>query len=352
MDDQVRRAQVVYVGETHDNPASHRIEEEVLAVLNEHNPGKVALAMEMFTPAQQPILDRWSAGELSEKQFLKQVNWYGNWSMNFAFYRPLLQYCKEHNIPVLGLNAEQELKKQVARTPFTDLPAEQRAELPDMTDDPYQQAMVASVYSGHDMGQAMRDGFQRVQTLWDETMAQSVADYLKQQNADHQVLVIAGGNHVRYGFGIPRRVFRRIPTSYLLIGSTELNVPESKQDRLMDIVKPDYPMPPYHFMLFTAYEDLPVSGVKLGIMLEKTEGGLLVKGVMPASAAEEFGLATGDLLTEVDGIRLEDNFDLIYELQQKTIGDRVRLTILRNGEQSVKMIEFSESNQQPHHGMR
>jgi uncharacterized iron-regulated protein len=85
--EQVTQARVVYVGETHDNPASHRLQLEILQHLQANNPGGTALAMEMFTPDQQPVLDRWIQGELSEREFLRQVGWFENWRMNFGYYR-------------------------------------------------------------------------------------------------------------------------------------------------------------------------------------------------------------------------------------------------------------------------
>ncbi|MCF6267640.1 MAG: ChaN family lipoprotein [Desulfuromusa sp.] len=336
----VNRTQVVFVGETHDNPASHRLQGEILQTLQQHNPGKVTLAMEMFTPSQQPVLDLWIEGKLPEKEFLQQVDWYHTWQMNFAFYRPLLNYCREHKIPLLALNAEKTLKRKVAQTPLAELAEEDRQLLPDMSHhDPYQEAMVQAFFSDHKMGQTTLDGFQRVQTLWDETMAQNLANYLNNQGKDHQVLVIAGGNHVRYGFGIPRRLFRRIPVSYLLIGSEELDIPEDKQDRLMNVIKPNYPMRPYDFLTFTKYEDLPNPGVKLGIMLDKTDGGLIVKGVIPGSIAEQQGLQEGDILTQIEDQILTKPFDLIYELQQKKAGDKIELTLIRNEQVMTKIVD-------------
>ena len=346
--EQILRVQVIFVGETHDNPASHRLQEEILAALQQHNPGQITLAMEMFGAGQQAVLDRWVAGELSEKKFLKQVGWYQNWRMNFAFYRNLLNYCRDHQIPILALNTTEEIRQKVGSTPFEELAEADRQRLPQMDQtDPYHMAMVKSFYAGHKMGQAMEAGFQRVQTLWDETMAESLANYLKEHNRTHQVLVIAGGNHVRYGFGIPRRMFRRIPSSYQLIGSEELNIPEDKRDRLMNVNKPAYPMPPYHFMTFTAYEDLPQPGVKLGIMLDKAEGGLLIKGIIPGSVAEHNGLLENDLLIQIDSQQLLEPFDLIYELQQKKLGDTAELHLLRQGEPLVKSIELKENSQHP-----
>ena len=54
-------SQVVYVGETHDNPASHRLELEVLKALAERYPGEAALGMEMFSDDQQPLVDHFDA---------------------------------------------------------------------------------------------------------------------------------------------------------------------------------------------------------------------------------------------------------------------------------------------------
>ncbi len=341
MFDHARRAQVTFVGETHDNPASHRLEVDILNALQQHNPGNITLAMEMFTPSQQPILDLWTAGKLSEKEFLQQVDWFHTWRMNFSFYRPLLNYCRDHKIPILALNVENNLKQKVSHTPFDQLSAEEQLLLPDIVEDPYQQAMVKSVFSAHKMGQAMIDGFQRVQTLWDETMAQNLANYLQKTGEDHQVMVVAGGNHIRFGFGIPRRLFRRHPVTYVLIGSEELDIPADKQDRLMNIKTPDYPLLPYHFMTFTAYEDLENPGVKLGVLLDQIDAGLQIKEVIADSIAQRNDLQVGDILTQIDAQPIKQLFDLIYELQQKKPGDTIYLTLERNNKIMTKTIIVS-----------
>ncbi len=352
--DHAARAQVVFVGETHDNPASHRLQLEILQELEKRTPGNLSLAMEMFTPVQQPVLDRWVAGELSEKDFLKEIDWYNTWRMNFALYRDLLLYCKDHQIPIVALNIEKSLQRRVGMNPLDQLSTEERQQLPEMVDDPYQMAATKAFYSGHQMGGAAADGFQRVQTLWDETMAENLASYLlSEAGRDRQVVVIAGGNHVRYGYGIPRRMFRRIPASYLLVGSREIEIPESKQHQQMDIEMPQFPMPAYDFVTFTKYEELDSPGVKLGVMIEAAEGGLEIKGVLPGSVAETAGLQKGDLLTELDGeIALRDPFDLIYELKQKSVGAKIELTLKRGAEVLTLPVEFTEKEPPRHQGMK
>ena len=331
-------ARLVYVGETHDNPASHRLQLTVLRAMAARYPHRVAVGMEMFTPSQQDVLDRWVAGELSEKEFLKQSRWYAVWNMDFAYYRDLLVFARDHHIPVVGLNADKDLVRAVGQKAFEQLDAAERQRLPqiDMSD-PYHRAMVEAIYGGHSQGNSMLDGFLRVQSLWDEAMAESVVRFLNGRDDETwRMVIVAGGNHVRYGYGIPRRVFRRLPTSYTLIGSRELDIPESKKDRLMDVEMPDFPMPPYDFMAFTEYEDLPQQEVKLGAMLDDSQGEVLIKGVIPGSAAAEAGLQEGDIIRHFNGLPIEEAFDLIYEVKQRQEGERATL-IIERGEQTLSL---------------
>ncbi|BCR03916.1 hypothetical protein DESUT3_09850 [Desulfuromonas versatilis] len=345
----VSDSRIVYVGETHDNPASHRQELAVLTALAERYPGQVAMGMEMFTPSQQPVLDRWVAGELDEKAFLKQSRWYDTWRMDYELYRPLLEFARRHKIPVVGLNAEKTLVKAVGQFDFSELPEQIRSQLPEMDfNDPYQRQLVEAIYGGHAHGNSQLDGFLRVQTLWDETMAHNVAAYLGAPGREKtRMLVVAGGNHVRFGFGIPRRVFRRLPSSYSLVGSREIVIPEDKQDRLMDVEIPEFPMLPYDFLQFTEYEDLDKQEVRLGVMLGGEEDGVRVQGVLPGSAAEAAGLTAGDRLLSLDGAALEENFDLVYAVKQKRPGDRALLEVAREGEKLTLEVLFTAT---PAHG--
>lgn len=329
-------SRIVYVGETHDNPASHRLEVQILQGLAERHPGRIALGMEMFVRSQQPVLDRWVAGLLDEKAFLKESRWYDTWRMDFAYYRDLLNYARDHHIPVIALNAEKELISVLrAKTPEQLTPGE-RAQLPELDlGDTYQRAMVKAIFGGHSHGAMHLDGFVRAQTLWDETMAESAARYLTSPaGKDRHLMVVAGGNHISYGFGIPRRVFRRLPTSYVLIGGREIEIPPDKQDRLMDVTIPEFPLLPYDFLAFQAYEDLPNKGVSLGVTIEPTATGrgLVVTGVVTGSNAERAGVRQGDLLLALDGETLTENFDLVNSVKQKRPGDHGTLRVERQGQ--------------------
>jgi len=338
----VTDARIVYVGETHDNPASHRLQVAILRAMAERWPGQVSLGMEMFTPAQQQVLDDWVAGRLDEKTFLKRAHWFRTWSMDFALYRDLLELAREKRIPIRGLNADKKLVRQIGRKTVAQLPDEVRRSLPEMDlNDPYQTALVEAIFGGHSAGGAMLDGFRRVQTLWDETMAANIAAWLgRPGNEKMRMVVVAGGNHVRNGFGIPRRVFRRLPTSYVLVGSREIDIPPERKDRLMNVRVPAFPMPAYDYLAFTAYEIHDRDRVKLGVLLSEDDGRVTVGSVVPGSSAERAGLQQGDRILRIGDQPVRESFDLVYEISRLKAGDERVLAIERQGKELEVNVRF------------
>ncbi len=335
-------ARIVYVGETHDNPASHRLELMLLEALAERYPQKVALGMEMLTPEQQPVLDRWVAGEISEKDLLEQSRWYEIWRMDFDYYKALFQFCREKGIPIIGLNATREQVQAVASGDLSQLDEVQRAQIPELDmSDPYQQALAKAVFGGHDHGGGDEARFLRVQTLWDETMAANVARYLSSPEGDgRRMLVVAGGHHVAYGIGIPRRVFRRLPVSYVLVGNDDLEYAAGKGEKVMDVTLPRMPMPPYDYILYTKYERLPRQQVRMGILLGESDKGVEIQGVLSSTPAARAGLQKGDIIRTLDGETVTKSFDVIYAIKQKRPGDEVVLTVERNGQRKRLTVRF------------
>ena len=342
---------IIYVGETHDNPASHRLELQVLEAVAKRYPGQLSIGIEMFNPTQQDGLDRWVAGDLDEKSFLKDVDWFGNWKMDFAYYADILHFARDNRIPVIGLNATREMVKTVGRNSLEELDVETRARLPEFDlDDPYQKAMTTSIYREHGPGQSMLDGFLRIQTLWDETMAESIVAHMRSQQPDHRMVVMAGGNHVRYGFGIPRRVYRRMPTSYVLVGSRELVVPKAKQGQIMDVDLPHFPMVPYDYMAYTEYESLPGERVKLGVRFKEADGRIQVEAVVPGSAADQAGIEAGDFIEFLDDKPINDSFDLVYEISKRQRDDEADMIIDRNGKPASLKVIFTPLPPMADHG--
>jgi membrane-associated protease RseP (regulator of RpoE activity) len=188
----------------------------------------------------------------------------------------------------------------------------------------------------------MVDSFYRRQTLWDESMARGVADYMR-QNPEHQMMVVAGGWHVRYGFGIPRRVHRRLPIPYVLVGEQHLEIPSEKEGQLMDVTMPSFPMRAVDYLVYQEYEVFRAKGVKLGVMLDDSEdeAGIGIAGVAPGSAAERAGIEKGDRILSFDGTTLVDSFDLIYATRSKRAGDSVTIELLRGELRQTLEVKFT-----------
>ncbi len=173
-------AALVCVGETHDNIHAHRVEQSVLRELYRRFPGKIAIGMEMFRDPQQDALDRWTRGELSELEFLKEAKWYDNWGSDFGYYREILAFAKENRIDVIALNPSEELQEEVSRSGLDNVPVDLRPKLPVIGEpDPYQRAAMKAIYVGHHSSEGMFDSFFQVQMLWEETMAERIVDYLR-----------------------------------------------------------------------------------------------------------------------------------------------------------------------------
>lgn len=344
--DVIGGSRVIYVGETHDNVCAHQVQLEVIKGLAERFPGKVAVGMEVFQRPYQEAMDQWSRGELSEREFLKRSGWYSNWGMDYGYYRAILEYIREGHIPLLALNAPVDLVKEVRRRGLDGLSKDWQNKLPTMDlSDPHHRKLVEAFYQAHPPTSAKSfDAFYQVYVLWDETMAETVANYLATEEGWHKkVVVLAGGNHIRYGFGVPRRAFRRLPVAYTIVLPMEVSVPEDKKDRLMDVNLPDIPLAPADFYWMVAYEDLKRKRVRLGLMFEESNGNLKVTKVVHGSLAATAGVQAGDILVSLDGESLGEFFDLLYLLSQKRPGDVGRLVIQRGNESLEMTLRFQSS---------
>lgn len=111
---------VVYVGESHTSLEDHRIQLQILGGLYRRNPD-MALALEMFPRRVQPVLNRYAAGELTEEDFLREVNWAETWGYPFQLYRPLLAFAREKGFKIIGLNAPREVVHKIARQGLVSL---------------------------------------------------------------------------------------------------------------------------------------------------------------------------------------------------------------------------------------
>jgi uncharacterized iron-regulated protein len=341
--DMISGARLVCVGETHDNLEAHRVELNILRELYRRFPGGVAIGMEMFREPDQEVLDRWTKGELSEIEFLRATKWYENWGSDFGYYRDILVFARENRIDVVALNPPRELQEAVRESGLDNVPERFRASLPKIGEpDPYQRAAMKAVYGAHIQSEGMFEAFFRVQLLWEETMALRIAEYLRSPRGEGKKLVtLTGGWHVKYGFGIPKKVIRRMPVPYAIVLPEEISIPEEKKDQVMDVDLPSIPLLPGDFLWVVRYEGLEGKQVLMGVRLAAKDNEVLVEGVLPGSPAEKAGILSGDRILYFEGQRVLDVTDLILRVREKKQGDEAAVVVRRDGVEKPLRVRFS-----------
>jgi len=322
---------VIFIGESHDQTEHHQNQVRIIQGLIAK--GKdVVLGMEMFERSQQPTLDRWSQGLLSEEEFLKEVEWDTTWGMDYELYKGILDVVRAHHLKVLGLNAPRDLVRKVAENGLQGLSPEDRKTLPeiDLTDGQHR-AYIAAIYKGHEKGSAKDfENFYEAQCLWDEGMAESLSEFLISSQAEGKtVLVFAGSGHIVFGFGIPNRFHRRTPTPYQTI---LLKAWREKLDGDFTFTGASSLLA--NFLWITQPNPPEKKRPRIGVILkQQKEGqkGLRVEKVIPESPAEKAGLYPGDQLVSVEGKEITKIKDIHHALEQKGWGNDITFTIVREG---------------------
>ena len=209
----------VCVGEEHSNPHNHWVELEVARHVFPHWPHG-ALGLEMIQRPFQGVLDDFAAHRIDETALRSRVGWDERWGYDFGFYGPTIAAALAANAALVALDAPTELTKQVAHHGIASLSPEDQAKLPeldlhDATHRAWFDSLMedmggadahahAAAGSGSDApgddddGAAMTmpsaDDIYAVQVIWDETMADTAATWLKAHPDGHMV-ILAGNGH-------------------------------------------------------------------------------------------------------------------------------------------------------------
>ncbi len=197
----------VFLGETHLDETTHRLEAYLLADLLERTHGKLVLAMEMFERDVQPVLDDYLSGRISEQEFLEASRPWRNYRTG---YRALIELAKAHGIPVVASNLPRPLRRKLAMQgePGMDLLSPQeRAWLPPEihpNSDGYWRRF-ERVVRGHGSVQG-----RFIQQLWDNCMGAACAEALK-KHPGFCVLHVNGGFHSSHQQGTVEQFRLRAP---------------------------------------------------------------------------------------------------------------------------------------------
>jgi uncharacterized iron-regulated protein len=227
--DALDAADVLFVGETHDNAVAHMLEAELLRRADERYSQRraVALSLEMFERDVQTVLDEYLAGLISERHFLLSSRPWNNYATD---YKPLVEYARAHHLPVIAANAPARYVSRVSsegQGSLAPLSKEARAWLPPL---PFNEASAAYTAKFNEFmsggpaatppnataqSQAANPHAQanphggahllEAQTLRDASMAYAISEYLK-RGRDPLVVQVNGTFHSEERMGVPEHL--------------------------------------------------------------------------------------------------------------------------------------------------
>ena len=223
-------ADVVLLGEQHDDPATHRLQLAVLEGLARRR-GQIVLSLEMFERDVQEPLDHFQMGHTPEAEFLAEAR---PWPRYATDYKPLVDLAIAQKWPVVAANVPRPVASAVAKgglAVLADRPESERAwQASDRqcaaTGDYFERFVQAM--GGHPAdsakesddakareARASSERYYASQCLKDETMAESIAQAVVAGSRGGKrplVVHVNGAFHSDFRQGTTERVARRLPT--------------------------------------------------------------------------------------------------------------------------------------------
>ena len=205
-------ASVVYVGENHRKAEHHAAQLKVIESLYAEK-GPISVGMEMFARSYQGVLDKWSDGELTMEELLRQSHWYANWRFDHELYSPILEFVKANRIRLVALNLPFHIPSKIRVGGIEHLADEEKKFLPAEIDTSItrHREYVESVFNRHGFNSRTRfEDFYMAQCVWEDGMAEAVAT----QSDPRPMVVVVGNGHIQYKYGIPDRAHKRTGESF------------------------------------------------------------------------------------------------------------------------------------------
>ncbi len=240
--DRLSKARAVCVGEEHPNPHHHWAQLlSVREISKRIGKDKLALGLEMIQRAFQGPVDDYVAKKIDAATLQSRVGWAERWGYEWTYYAPVLDATIAAGGVILALNTPKELTKKVVRQGLESLTPDEKAQMPelkldDVTHRAWFDALMSDLGGGaahstkkgappaeeaaptetkpanpHGAGGNMQmpsaDRIYTAQVLWDETMADGSAKWLK-ANPNGHLIILAGNGHC-HDSAIVNRLKRR-----------------------------------------------------------------------------------------------------------------------------------------------
>ena len=202
------KADVVFLGETHDDSVAHAIQYEVFKGVFEKvgKSRKTKLSLEMFARDVQTIVDEYLGGMITEKHFLASSRPWGNYKTD---YRPLVEFAKTNKLPVIAANAPRRYVNMVSRkgrASLDNLVPEAKQWLPPLPFD-IASAKYAAKFNAM-LGGHGSENILDSQALWDASMSHAIAVNLEKNGL---IIHLNGSFHTANRLGTVEHLLKYKP---------------------------------------------------------------------------------------------------------------------------------------------
>ena len=199
----LKSSDVIFIGELHTHQASHKLQMDLVQTLYRQNPNLV-LSMEQFSRDAQPVIDGYLAGKYGEETLFDEAD---AWNDYKGSYRAVVEFAREHQIPVIAANAPAMFVRCVGKKGAAILkkvPQQKRdwsARELDLGNKKYKAKFMNFIKeSGRNHGQTEAEMKKRqlntyaAQLLRDTTMAESIA-LARKRYPRSQIILLNGAFH-------------------------------------------------------------------------------------------------------------------------------------------------------------
>jgi len=322
---------LVFVGENHTDVSFHQVQLQVIRELQKRG-RTVLVGLEMFPYTAQPGLDRWNAGKVTEQAFLDDSRWYLNWGYNWAYYREIFLFAREHGIQLYGVNTPREVVAAVRKKGFKDLTPEEAAAIPAQidTNSPEHRRVVKALFSDdesglHTMSDQVFEGMFSAQCTWDATMGFNAVQALKRSGGPKGIMVVLiGQGHVAYGLGIQRQAAHWFDGKMASVIPVHVEDLKGKRTEKVQASFADY------LWGLPREQEPPFPSVGMSTRGGRNGQPMAIIDVPKDSPAAAAGLKVGDVLVSMDGTPVKDLETYNTVMSAKRWTDPVVFTISRD----------------------
>jgi uncharacterized iron-regulated protein len=224
-----RAAEVVYLGELHDNPDHHAVQARILRALLATG-ARPALAFEMVPETRQAALAAAVRSDAGPEEVDRQLGWRAAGWPSLTLYWPLFELARGHGLPVFGIDLDPAVTRRINRGGLGaagEDPARLRSALPD---DPARDRGITRRLRAAHCHRISESQASRMLQSWyarNVVIARRLVEALAQAP---QVVVIIGRGHQSPG-GVPEQLAALRPgTRQLAVALVEGRVPEREDD--------------------------------------------------------------------------------------------------------------------------